>query len=553
MAAEQHHQRLISSSNARGLFGLFWMVRLLVVLLAMMTDCTVNGFTSRATTRTTQPPAFHRGRSRSSSSSSRRVLDENLSSKTSSSSSSSASSSSSSRESTPFFSSTSTTTRLFAFHPNDNGFDLKELIKLAAPFTTKSVAAAFPGVALLLAAPLAFIGDGGGTSSIGNSAVGSAVVAAAAKAVAATTGAATATAATTTTTTAVEVEILSDISHVVLDLFTVFGSPSLVAMRLASIVGRLCLMAADYLPDHFMLPEELLFQVFMLSVAWIGLVKSTLPLALSNLAFGLQNKNGKSKTGTGVTPFIRDGKAYVELFRPTGVTWKQFKALSVYALDWVDVPEGSVITSNEKHHQEQQQQAGNQAAGNDDDKDDDDYVYWLYRGKAVVHSMGKTVHDIARCNNNKSSSSVDGKDEEDTCVSAAMALLGELNWITQQQRNKASTTTSSNSNSDTSNANNNNNNNKNSPGTGTTVTAGPGGATLLRIHKTPLLKLMEDDVELAHSIRDLMFQGLQDKLTAAQGGLLKQQANAASATSTANTTNSKSNSIMMAASTADVV
>jgi hypothetical protein len=34
---------------------------------------------------------------------------------------------------------------------------------------------------------------------------------------------------------------------------------------------------------------------------------------------------------------------------------------------------------------------------------------------------------------------------------------------------------------------------------------------------------------------------------------LSQQANAASATSTANTTNSKSSSIMMAASTADVV
>lgn len=99
-------------------------------------------------------------------------------------------------------------------------------------------------------------------------------------------------------------QILTDASHVVLDLTTFWG-PSALAMRLGAVAGRLMVMAADYLPDHFMTPEEIVFQFFMLSVAWAGLVKTALPLLLSNLHTDIA---------------IKDGRAYLQLLNPQGFT-----------------------------------------------------------------------------------------------------------------------------------------------------------------------------------------------------------------------------------------
>jgi hypothetical protein len=71
----------------------------------------------------------------------------------------------------------------------------------------------------------------------------------------------------------IEAEVLTDMSHVVMD-FSVFFSPSKPLLRLFSIVGRMLVIYADYLPDHAILPEELVVQLFLLGVSMRDIVKS---------------------------------------------------------------------------------------------------------------------------------------------------------------------------------------------------------------------------------------------------------------------------------------
>ena len=48
----------------------------------------------------------------------------------------------------------------------------------------------------------------------------------------------------------------------------------------------------------------------------------------------------------------------------------------------------------------------------------------------------------------------------------------------------------------------------------TTVKAGDSGATLLRIHTSNLVMLMDQDVDLAHSVQSLLFHGMHARLAA---------------------------------------
>ena len=83
-----------------------------------------------------------------------------------------------------------------------------------------------------------------------------------------------------------EAEVLTDLSHVSLDLASLFLGSGVLVLRLAAVLGRLCSIGADYLPDHKMLPEEMIFQSFMLLLAFGGLVQSVLPSILASM-----NKN----------------------------------------------------------------------------------------------------------------------------------------------------------------------------------------------------------------------------------------------------------------------
>jgi hypothetical protein len=63
----------------------------------------------------------------------------------------------------------------------------------------------------------------------------------------------------------VEVEVLTDMCHVVMDFSGFFGlsKPSL---KLCSVLGRILIIGADYLPDHNVHPEELVIQLVLLAI-----------------------------------------------------------------------------------------------------------------------------------------------------------------------------------------------------------------------------------------------------------------------------------------------
>jgi hypothetical protein len=268
-----------------------------------------------------------------------------------------------------------------------------------------------------------------------------------------------------------EAEVLTDMAHLALDFATLFG-PSRLVIRAAAVAGRLAAMGADYLPDQRMLPEELVFQVFMLCIAVTALVRSAMPIILSSLASNIS---------------VRDGKAFSVLFGPSGMTWPQYKALSVTALDWVTVEPGCIITSDE------------------DSGAEDDYIYWLYSGQAILQSQGKVFHNVTRTGGPALKHGDVG-----------VGLMGETRLLRRMHEKErrsfftkkpAETGSASASSSTTT---------KQHPRS--TAKAGESGATLLRIHTSNLSMLMDNDLELAQAVRSLLFQGMQDKLAAQMHG-----------------------------------
>mmetsp|Transcript_20049 Transcript_20049/g.22372 ORF Transcript_20049/g.22372 Transcript_20049/m.22372 type:complete len:169 (+) Transcript_20049:173-679(+) len=78
---------------------------------------------------------------------------------------------------------------------------------------------------------------------------------------------------TTTTTmhaatisTEVEAEVLTAMAHITMD-FTGLAKPSKSLIRLFVVIGRMLVISADYVADHSIHPEELLIQLFLMSVA----------------------------------------------------------------------------------------------------------------------------------------------------------------------------------------------------------------------------------------------------------------------------------------------
>lgn len=148
-------------------------------------------------------------------------------------------------------------------------------------------------------------------------------------------------------------EFFSDMSHLALDVLTILCAPSMMTARLASVAGRLFALTADYLPDHALAPEEWFFQVLMLYLSFSGLYKATFHALFSNIvAHPLDHQ---------------DMRAYSMFFKSAGMRWDQYRALLVFAMDWITIPEGCSISSNQ------------------------DYAYILYKGRVVVGKNASTT------------------------------------------------------------------------------------------------------------------------------------------------------------------
>jgi hypothetical protein len=290
----------------------------------------------------------------------------------------------------------------------------------------------------------------------------------------------------------IEAEVLNDMA-LALDLARFFG-PANLTIRVAAVLGRIAAMGADYLPDHYMHTEELVFQCFMLGLAWMALVKSAMPVILSIIASNIT---------------LRDGKAFSLLFGPAGMTWPQYKTLSATTLDWVTIEPGEIVTSDELSSLD---------AGNDENRIDK-YIYWLYSGETVVESQGKVLHKVKRAVGGPTTSL-----KQD----AGRGLLGEMRLLRHMQAKDMQIKERGGRLGKRKAKNQNNNRDRDTINKDkdrivstttktyrrTTVKAGDTGATLLRIHTSNLVMLMDQDVDLAHSVRSLLFQGMHAKLAA---------------------------------------
>lgn len=157
----------------------------------------------------------------------------------------------------------------------------------------------------------------------------------------------------------VEAELFNDAAHVALDL-TQFLGPATVAIRLFAVLGRIFCIASDYLPDHEINPEELVFQFTMLALASTTFAQSLNAIVLSY---------GKELT-------MRDRKCFASLFYPGGVSLMQYKMLATSAFTWEEAVPGSVITSDEFGIDSKQG------------------LYWLYSGEATVESRGRILQKV---------------------------------------------------------------------------------------------------------------------------------------------------------------
>jgi hypothetical protein len=77
----------------------------------------------------------------------------------------------------------------------------------------------------------------------------------------------------------VEAEVLIDMSHIALDFTLLLNSSSFNALlKKTSVIGRVLVIFADYIPDHSIHPEELVMQLIMLALA----VKKLLSPSMEN-------------------------------------------------------------------------------------------------------------------------------------------------------------------------------------------------------------------------------------------------------------------------------
>ena len=267
----------------------------------------------------------------------------------------------------------------------------------------------------------------------------------------------------------VETQVLNDMSHLGIDLASFF-IPSLLLLRIAAIIGRICTITADYIPDHVIVPEELVFQLAMLCLACSGLIKSALIPAAASVY------NATS---------VKDGRAFGTIFQPAGTSWPQYKALSVCgALEWITMQAGDTLTVSSTSNDESSSH-----------EDGEEFMYWLYTGDVAVKAdTGELVYTIS--NGKKASSSLH------------RGLFGEQNLLQRFSKNSKAQSTRGSSKYQRDRTS------KAMVAKGSRVAVTSPTATLLRINTRRLQMLMDLDPTLAESMRTMVFQGMEAKLQA---------------------------------------
>ena len=128
-----------------------------------------------------------------------------------------------------------------------------------------------------------------------------------------------------------EAQFYGDMAHLLLDYLTFCIEADGIAIQFLIFLGRVFSILSDYVPDHTITFDELIFQLTMLSVS-IKMILEKVYTTLSSL--------------NAATSF-KDKRIYKTMFFPAGFTWIQYKTLlSSNALQWVDYDPGMRISYN---------------------------------------------------------------------------------------------------------------------------------------------------------------------------------------------------------------
>ncbi|KAL7483660.1 hypothetical protein ACHAW6_009306 [Cyclotella cf. meneghiniana] len=248
-----------------------------------------------------------------------------------------------------------------------------------------------------------------------------------------------------------EAELMNDVSHVALD-FTTFVSPNTAWVRLCSVLGRVLIISSDYIQDHYIPPEEALFQFFMLAISIQMFWKSACPVILA----------ASSKTSLSV----RDRRAFSQLFREVDVSALQFKTLlTSQALEWVELEHDEEVHLN------------------------GDHMYWLHSGH-----ISSPLHE--NCTSPSDNTTLQISHRMFGVLLFAKALEEYMSKVSKKRAKSEKVKVVDGSNKLGSE----------------TLIAGPNGAILLRISTSELLKAMDHDGQLSDSINRLILLCMQEKL-----------------------------------------
>jgi len=248
----------------------------------------------------------------------------------------------------------------------------------------------------------------------------------------------------------IQAEIFGDLAHATLDGATLL-SLSPVILRLFIFVGRIFAILADYLPDHAMTPDETIFQLLMLILSGRSLYNDTVTLVTSY---------------TKSTSF-KDRKIYLIAFLPVGFSWMQYKLLISNALEWVELSPGKCVL------------------------EENDSLLLVYRGDVHQDIDGINIQQYGICNQ------INVLDIVGDLFLAKELIDSKFNKKRRIKNVKPTTI-----------------DNVGQPQTRYVLKAGSDGSLLLRIKVKKLLDIANKDEQLFGSIKNLVSNGIQNRLIA---------------------------------------
>ena len=246
----------------------------------------------------------------------------------------------------------------------------------------------------------------------------------------------------------VEGEVFRDLAHAALDGATLL-SLSPIPLSLFIFVGRIFAILGDYLPDHYMTPDETIFQLSML-------LFSSRPLY--NNIISLISSTTKSIS-------FKDRKVYLIAFLPFGFSWMQYKLLISNALEWVDLPPGKCL------------------------QEENDSLFITYRGDVYEDVDGFNIRYYGTRSQTKKLDIIGD-------LSMAKELINSKFYGKRRIRNVKSTTIDS----------------IEQPRSQYKLRAGLDGSLLLRIKVDKILEIANEDEQLFGSIQGLVLNGITNRL-----------------------------------------